>query len=417
MFVRLVYESFRRQTRRKVLVATAVTLGAAVSTAMIGIALGIGDKISRELRSYGANLVITPEEDQLEVSIGSVDLTPASRSAYLEESSLPKIKGIFWANNIVAFTPELAINVPVGGHEVTLVGTYFSQRVRYGSQEFSTGARATFPWWKVNGDWPEDDADEVLVGEKLARQLALQPQSTLSFGGQAHVVSGILSAGEAENGQIIAPLHLAQRLAARPGAVGKIFVSAMTKPEDSFARRNPDGMSPAERDRWYCSPYAQSIAYQLAEAIPHSRAEQIRRIAQSEGQVLSRIKGLMLLITVAALITSGLAVSAAMATAMFERRAEVALMKALGAGHLALSAIFLVESGLLAVVGGLMGFAAGAGLANRCAYTIFGSKLPIEPVLLPVVLVISIAVSLGGSAAAIRRAVKYDPVLALRGEA
>jgi len=109
MFVRLVYESFRRQTRRKMLVAVAVTLGAAVSTAMIGIATGIGDKISHELRTYGANLVVTPEEDDLDVQIGSVNLKPSGTGAYLDEGALPKIKGIFWRNNITAFTPELPV--------------------------------------------------------------------------------------------------------------------------------------------------------------------------------------------------------------------------------------------------------------------------------------------------------------------
>jgi len=94
MFVRLVYESFHRQRQRKLLVAIAVTLGATVSTAMIGIALGIGDKISHEARAYGANLVVTPEEDSLDVQIGSVNLKPAASGAYLDESALPKIKGI-----------------------------------------------------------------------------------------------------------------------------------------------------------------------------------------------------------------------------------------------------------------------------------------------------------------------------------
>jgi putative ABC transport system permease protein len=417
MFVRLVYESFRRQTRRKLLVAAAVTLGAAVSTAMIGIALGIGDKINRELRSYGANLIVTPDEDRLEISIGSVDLTPAASSAYLDEASLPKIKGMFWANNIVAFTPELPVNTRVENEQVTLVGTYFSKSLQYGTKEFTTGARSTFPWWKVDGEWPQDDSEDVLVGRKLAQQLGIRKQSTVTFAGKAHRVLGILSTGEAEDGQVIAPLRLAQSLASRPGALRKVFVSALTKPEDAFARRNPDAMSPADRDRWYCSPYAASIAYQLQEAIPHAHAEQIRRIAQNEGQVLSRIKGLMLLITLAALLTSALAVSAAMATAMFERRTEVALMKALGAGQLALTSIFIVEAVLLAVFGGLLGFLGGTMLANQFGSTIFGSKISPEPVLLPLVLAISIAVSVGGSAAAIRRAVKYDPVLALRGEA
>jgi putative ABC transport system permease protein len=417
MFVRLVYESFRRQPRRKLLIAVAVTLGAAVSTAMIAIATDVGDKISHELRTYGANLVVTPEEDTLDVQIGSVNLKPAGSGAYLNEADLPKIKGIFWRNNVAGFAPELPVEAQVGASEVTLVGTYFSKALKFGTQEFTSGARSTFPWWKVTGAWPADDSNEVLVGEKLAAQLSVERGSLVEINNQPRRVVGILSTGGLEDRQIVAPLSLAQAILNKPGAVRKIFVSAVTKPEDAFARRNPDSLSPADRDRWYCSPYPQSIAYQLQEVIAHSHAEQIRQVAQNEGNVLSRIEGLMLLITLAALFTSGLAVSAAMATAMFERRQEVGLMKALGAGHLSLSAIFITEAVLLACLGGLAGFAAGAGLARELGYAIFGSGITVEPVLLPLILGIAIIVAFGGSAAAIRRAVKYDPVHALRGEA
>ena len=415
MFVRLVCESFRRQPRRKLLVAVAVTLGAAVSTAMIAIATDIGDKVSRELRTLGANLVVTPEDDSLDVQIGSVNLKPAD--GYLNEADLPKIKGIFWRNNITGFAPVLPVNVKTDAGKVTLLGSYFSKSLRFGNQEFTTGTRLIFPWWKVRGTWPSDDSADILVGNKLAARIAIFPGSQLEINGQAHRVSGILETGGDEDSQIIASLALAQALAEKPGAVGKIFVSAVTKPEDAFARRSPDSLSPADRDRWYCSPYPQSIAYQLQEVIPHSHAEQIRRIAQNEGTVLSRIKGLMLLITLAALFTSGLAVAAAMATAMFERREEVGLMKALGAGHFPLSAIFVTESVLLACIGGLAGFAFGSLLAQQLGRTIFGSGIAIQPVVLPVVMGVAIAVTFAGSATAIRRAVKSDPVRALRGEA
>jgi putative ABC transport system permease protein len=416
MFVRLVYESFRRQTRRKLLMAVAVTLGAAVSTAMIAIAIDIGDKISHELRSYGANLVVRPADDSLDVQIGSVNLKPAG-GATLNEADLPKIKGIFWRNNITGFAPELPVNMKIGGTDATLVGTYFAKTLKFGKQEFTTGARKTFPWWKVSGNWPTDDSDQVLVGEKLATQLGIKTGGKIQIDGAAYPVAGIVSTGSAEDNQIIVPLSLAQAIANQPGAVGKIFVSAVTKPEDAFARRNPDSLTPADRDRWYCSPYPQSIAYQLQEVIPHSHAEQIRQVAQNEGNVLSRIEGLMLLITLAALFTSGLAVSAAMATAMFERRQEIGLMKALGAGHFALSAIFITESVLLACVGGLVGFAGGSLLARKLGQAIFGSAIAVEPVLLPLVLALAVVVTFAGSATAIRRAVKYDPVHALKGEA
>jgi putative ABC transport system permease protein len=98
-----------------------------------------------------------------------------------------------------------------------------------------------------------------------------------------------------------------------------------------------------------------------------------------------------------------LAVSAAMATAIFERRAEVGLMKALGAGRLAVASVFFAEATMLALIGGFAGFVAGA-------------QITIPAVLFPVILVIAVIVTFAGSAAAIRKAVRLDPVFALRGE-
>ena len=53
MFLRLLFESFRRQKRRKSVALLAIALGMSVGTAMIAVASGIGDKISRELRATG----------------------------------------------------------------------------------------------------------------------------------------------------------------------------------------------------------------------------------------------------------------------------------------------------------------------------------------------------------------------------
>jgi putative ABC transport system permease protein len=420
MFVRLVYESFRRQKRRKLLAGAAIALGVTVATAMIAVATDIGDKISRELRTIGANLVVTPQEDSLDVEIGGVNLKPPTDGAFLNEADLPKIKGIFWHNNITGFAPWLPVNVAVAHdgkqQEVTLIGTYFAKRLSFGSDQFSTGIRDTNPWWKVTGAWPDDSSQDVVLGEKLAARLGEKPGDTLSAAGRQLRVSGIVSTGGREDDQIVAPLALAQEILGRPGAVRRVYVSALTKPEDAFARRDPKSMSGAIYDRWYCTPYPQAIALQLTEAIPHARADQIRQVSQNEGAVLTRIEGLIFLITVAALLASALAVSAAMATAIFERRAEVGLMKALGAGKLAVASVFLAEAALLALIGGVVGFAVGAVLAHQIGHSIFNSDISIPAVLLPVILAIAVVVTFAGSAAAIRKAVGLDPVFALRGE-
>jgi putative ABC transport system permease protein len=432
MFVRLVYESFRRQKRRKLLAGAAITMGVTVATAMIAVATDIGDKINRELRQIGANLVVTPQEDSLDVEIGGVNLKPPTDGAFLNESDLPKILGIFWHNNITAFAPVLPVKVSVEKEEkypllrksgrsaapadVTLVGTYFAKPISYGTDQLTTGVKTTYPLWKVAGAWPEDDSNHVLVGERLARRIGAEAGDQLSISGRNLRVSGIVSTGASEDDQIIAPLSLAQQILGKPGVVRRVYVSALTKPEDAFGRRDPNSMSGAIYDRWYCTPYPAAIALQLSEVIPHSRAQQIRQVAENEGAVLTRIEGLIFLITVAALFASALAVSAAMATAIFERRAEVGLMKALGAGKIAVAAIFFAEAALLALIGGAIGFGAGALLAHQIGQSIFNSQISIEPVLLPVILAIAVIVTFAGSAMAIRRAVGLDPVFALRGE-
>jgi putative ABC transport system permease protein len=417
MFLRLLYESFRRQKRRKLLAGVAIMLGVGVATAMIAVATDIGDKISRELRTYGANLIVNPQEDTLDVEIGGVNLKPPSDGAYLNEADLPRIKGMFWRNNIVGFAPMLPVRISLGDEKnLTLLGTYFARHLAFGQQDFVTGVRTTHPWWKVQGAWPDDSSDDVLVGNHLAARLSRTTGQNIEIGGQPRRIAGILSTGGPEDEQIIAPLPLAQQILGKPGAVRRIYVSAVTKPEDAFARRDPRSMPPAMYDRWYCSPYAQSIAFQLQEAIPHSHAEQIRQVAQNEGTVLSRIQGLMLLVTLAALLASALAVSASMATAVIERRSEVGLMKALGASNLAVAVLFLAEATMLALLAGAVGFAGGALLARQIGASIFSSRITVQPVLLPVILTIAVLVTFVGSAAAIRRAVKFDPVYALRGD-
>lgn len=417
MFVRLVCESFRRQIRRKLLAGISVMLGVTVATAMMVVALDIGDKINRELRSYGANLVVFAAADSLDVEIGGVSYKPVSLSSFLSEKDLVNIKKIFWRHNIVGFAPTLSVRTTVRGQDAEILGTYFAKRLGSGDEMFTTGVRAIYPWWKVAGAWPRDEAPEVLAGDRIARRLGLVRGDHLGIGNQTVIVTGVLSTGGAEDDKVIAPLHVAQTIVGTPGAVQRVFVSALTTPEDEFARRDPSTMNPELYERWYCRPYVQSIARQLQEAIPGSKAEQIRQIAQNEGTVLSRIKGLMMLVSAAALLASVLGVSAAMTTAILERRREIGLMKAVGAGNAAVAALLLTEVALIAIVSGSLGFGFGALLAQQIGRTIFDANVEFAPLLYPIVVIVAVAVAFTGSTPSIRRAVRLDPAIILRGDA
>ena len=109
MFIRIVGESFLRNPRRKALTAAALVVGMAVATATLTIALEVGDRLAREFRSLGANLVVRPQSDTLPLEIGGVDYRPVDAGAYLNEADLGKLKMIFWRHNILGFTPFLDV--------------------------------------------------------------------------------------------------------------------------------------------------------------------------------------------------------------------------------------------------------------------------------------------------------------------
>jgi putative ABC transport system permease protein len=427
MFLQIVGDSFAREPRRKALTAAALALGMAVATATLSVALDVGDRLAREFRSLGANLLVTPQADTLPLEIGGVDYRPVESGAYLPEKDLGKLKTIFWRFNIVGFAPFLDVPVeiqPSGTQEsrrVTLTGTWHQRVVGVpDGTTFTTGAGATNPWWRVAGRWFDSAADECLVGADLARRASLKPGDTLTLraGAQQAVlrVTGIVSTGDAEEQGIVAPLRVAQALAGRPGEFRRLMVSALTKPEDDFARRDPKSMTRVEYDRWFCTPYISSIAFQIQEVLPGVEARPIRRLAESEGRILTRVSGLMWLVTLAALFAAALAVAATSATTVLERRSEVGLMKALGAGNWLIGAFFLAEQLLLALVGGGIGYAAGMGLARLLGQTVFGVPPTARLILLPVVLALAALVALVGSLLPLRRAMQFDPAPILRGE-
>jgi putative ABC transport system permease protein len=439
MFLRLIADNFTRRPRRKFLTAAALSLGMAVATAALSVSLDVGDRLSQEFRSLGANLVVTPEADSLPLEIGGVDFRPANSGAYLPESDLPKIKSVFWHNNIIAFAPVLDVRAkawlttfkdhrPVQWGEsildTTVIGTWANHETALaGGGQFSTGIANTNPWWRLNGTWFSDEKLECVVGVGFAQKHRVKIGDRVSLWvglllGLPHslLVTGVVSTGGPEDDAILTPISFAQYLAREPGQYRKLYVSALSKPEDDFARRDPKTMKPDELERWSCSPYVSSIAYSIKQVLPGSDVRVIRRVADGEGKILTRVRTLLWLVTFASLLAAALAVGASSAASVIERRTEIGLMKALGAGSSTVGWLLAAEQLLLAFVGGCAGYALGLLLARFLGARIFG--VPPEPSLLVlgVILVLAAAVTLLGSALPLRRAARFDPAPILRGE-
>lgn len=437
MLVRIVIDSLTRHLRRKLLSGIAVALGIAVATALGTMALDVGDRVSRELRSFGANISVRPAADSLPIAVGGVDYRPqAAAGAFLAEADLVKLKRIFWRNNIVAFAPFLYVPAKISEHPTVLIGTWFDKGMRVDEGEiFRTGLKQLHPTWKVAGQWPRDDeATTCLVGRRLAGALGIRQGATVypsHLGGDdrrpvavtaasspllsiALQVRGILETGGPEDDQIMAPLPVVQKLAGLEGKVRRVEVSALTKPEDEFARSDVSKLTPKEFDRWYCAPYVRSIAFQIGQAIGGAEAKPVYQVAETEGRILNRLGLLMGILAAAALTTSALAVASVMLATMLERRAEIGLFKSLGAGDAHVAAIFLSEALVVALLGGVTGYAAGSLLARRLAVAIFGAPAGIHWVIFPAAVTLALVVTLLGCAMPLARGLKISPAVVLR---
>jgi putative ABC transport system permease protein len=438
MFVRLVADSFARRPRRRLLTAAALSLGMAVVTAAFSVSLSVGDRLAKEFRSLGANLVVTPEADSLPLEIGGVDYRPVNAGAYLPEADLPKLKTIFWHNNIVAFAPELTTQVDTAKlntsqrelqsrNQATLIGTWIGHQVPLPDGGiFVTGIDRTNTWWKVEGRWFDEAKRECVVGARAADRLGLRvgdeiylnvpdPSKMVQLFTNL-TVTGILDTGGAEDDALVTSLKQAQEIARAPGVYRKLYVSAWTKPEDDFSRRDPKTMKPDELERWSCSPYVSSIAYSIKQVLPGTDVRVIRRVAEGEGTILKHVQALLWLVTLAALLAAALAVGASSAASVIERRSEIALMKALGAGSGTVGFLLAAEQLLLAFIGGGLGYALGTVLARAVGQKIFGVAPEASLLVLAVVLVLAACVTLLGSALPLRRAARYEPAPILRGE-
>ncbi|MBI2303696.1 MAG: ABC transporter permease [Chloroflexi bacterium] len=442
MLFRILRETFLRRKRRVALAIMAIFIGSALATALLSVSSDIMEKMSRELRSYGANILVVPQSDELRLQVGGVNLQPVGSQRYIDEHDLVKLKTIFWRNNILGFVPYLSVVVTdANGVPVALTGTWFDQELKIpagtavtsGLAEQTalgeatlvrTGVRTMSPWWKVQGRWASDQtSQEAMVGAAVARRLNLSPGDSLTAAYRDKSISldvvGIVSTGSFEDNQIFTPLPTAQRLLGLSHGTSEVLVSALTLPKEKLApdirNKRLEDMTPEEYEKWYCSPIIEAVVTQIKEVIPGVEAKPIRQISEAEGSFAVKTQILIYLVTGVALLASGLGVLTTMTTTVLERRGEIGIMKAIGAENGQVAIIFLSEAALIGLVGGALGYVGGMGLAAYVGATVFNASVTVNPLVLPVAIMLAMGVALLGSALPVRTAMKIEPVSLMRG--
>jgi putative ABC transport system permease protein len=408
MLFGIISRSFINQKKAASVMVVSVAVGTAIAASLLALAFDISSKVSRELRSFGANIVIQPRV------AGLAGLSGQTR--FLRETDIPKAKIIFWKHNILGLAPQLLARDDRMG--ATVLGTWYQRTIAVPGEKagFSTGAANVMPWWSIDGAWPAAD-DELLAGTGLAERKGIRKGDRIVVAGKSLRITGLLTSGGKEDDMLVGELATVQRLFGLSGKISRVFVSALTTPMDEFAFKDPSTMTPKEYEKWYCTGYVTSIAKQLEDEkiFAGASARPIWPVAETEGRVLNRLELLIVLLTAVCLLAAALGISTTMIMSLLKRTEEVALMKGLGANRLQTATIFLSEAFLIGLAGGILGYLLSLLVSGYLGYQVFGMAFEQKGILLPISLGVAEVICMIGVYLPIRRALRIRPAIVLKG--
>lgn len=377
MFRRLLWHLLQGNRVRMTVALLALTSGAAVISALLNLNVDISRQLSREFRSLGANLVIS-------APAGSA---AGNDSGLMDSAVLKNVEQAIPAGAVASpYLYVVARATSTGNRNVVVSGTRLD-RIPQMSPSFKISGESSFS--------PGDTA-HCLVGRNAAGTLKLSIGSKIELANQGRAedltVSGVVDAGGSEDNQILVNLAVAQKLA---GADGKI----------QFVELNVAG-APDE---------IRAVQSRLQSVLPNLAVKPIPQITAAEGDMLGRIRFLMISTGILILVLTALCILAVMAALAMERRKDVGLMKALGGSMQKVLRIFLAEVGILGLTGGILGYILGMFLSIWMGRRVFNSSITPRWEVFPVTVALMLIVSFAG-AIPLRLLGNIRPAVILRGE-
>lgn len=422
MFWHMIFKTLIRQKGKMLMIAFTVVLGVSLSTAMMNVMLGVGDKVNRELKVYGANITVRHKDAALMSDLYGLTEGLGVNDKFLYEDDVLKLKSIFWGFNILDFAPMLDGKAMLNNsNEVNLIGTWPEKHAILSTgEELNTGLKSLRTWWDIQGEWlNENDDDYVMLGKLIAEKYKINIGDSITLNNKNFIVKGIFHDGGQADEKILMTLPAVQNLMNLHGKISEIEVSALTTPDNDLARKaaqDPRSLSPDEYETWYCTAYVSAICHQIQEVITDGVAKPVRQVAESEGTILNKTTLLMILITILSSIGSALAISNLITASVIERSQELGLLKALGAYNWQIILLVLIEVMLTGLFGGVAGYFLGIGFAQIIGQTVFGSYIEIAKMVILIVAVILFFVTLLGSVPAIRYLMALKPTEVLHGK-
>lgn len=380
-FLKMITSSLMRRRSRMLVALLAIAVGATILSGLVTIYYDVPRQMGAQFRNYGANMIFVS-------SSGDAEFTP--------EAAERAVAGID-ASELVGYAPYRYETVLIHEQPLVAAGTDLA------------GAKATSPYWYIDGAWPAADG-EMLVGNERAELLGLSVGDTVTViysteqdaADEAGVtaeasldmkVSGILETGGSEEEYIYLSMEDMERLT---GNEGKLDLAELSI------------SAPGEK--------LQSYAERISEAVPEISARLIKRVTESESTVLTKLQALVLLVTIVVLLLTMICVATTMTAVVTERRKEIGLRKALGASDREIIGEFMGEGLLLGGIGGLIGAGLGFAFAQMVSVNVFSSSISFQFWLIPVTILVSVAVTGLACLMPVRSATEVDPALVLKGE-
>jgi putative ABC transport system permease protein len=320
----IAWKNLQRRKAKAAFVLIGLIIGVATVVAVISFSETASHEILNNLEKYGANILILPRTDHLNLSYGGISVGGVSFDTQsIRHSELDRIQSIHNAANLAAVGPVLFGTITVGKSKVVLAGIDFDTTY------------VLKPWWKIDGQSPGENG--VLAGADAQRVLELSVGDDLMINGDTLKVTGILApTGSQDDQMLFTHLHTAQVLLNKPDQVSIVEVAALC----------------------HGCPVDEMVA-QIAGQLPSAHVIAIQQVVKSRMEMLSHFKTFSVGLSILVVLAGGLVVLVTLMSSVKERTGEIGIMRAVGFRRSHIMRIILLEAGMISLMAGVLGYLLG----------------------------------------------------------
>src|SRR3989344_2213091 len=336
-FLILTLKSVRYRPIRGWLTILGIIIGIMLVIIILSLSSGIKNSITRTLQMFGSDLIIIRPGKVTNPIESIATLLGGKRFRDQDIADLAKIKGV----RFVAPMDITTLNAEFRGEKKTSMihgAPWNKYKIIY---EESQGLKLQ------DGNWPENDqVNEIVIGARVAEDLfkeRVRVGDELILKSKKMKVVAILSPiGEQMADNVIyISLNIFRQLTGLRSGV----ISAAIKVEPGID----------------LNLITKQIEFQLSQqkVVEDFSVMTPEKIGNIIGDVLSIVETVLFVIAIISLIVGAVGVMNTMYTAVLERTKQIGVMKAVGASDDGILTLFLIESGLIGLIGGILGITLG----------------------------------------------------------